>query len=556
MKKLLSIVLSVCLIFTMIIPAFAVENGPKISVISDIHYYPEEYIGNLNGFNYRRTVDNDMKLEQYADEIIDEAIDQIIANGSKIVFIPGDNSMGCEYLSHEILTEKLKRLTDNGIDVYTIPGNHDITRPDKISKKYVVADPDNTVVMAGTTYVVDEIVEIKGTTKSEFVELYSDYGYGENKKIIARDPGGSLSYVAKIADGYRLIAVDANEYDGEVCTGEKMLEGDLLDWVCTQIEACTSAGDVPLMMMHFDLIEKYNMQSLIMGGNFLDDGEKLAEKFANLGVQYVFTGHSHANDISSLTTDDGNTIYEVCTGSLVLHGSPIRHCSFDGENCEIRTVFPESIEGIEDYQAFCQDYYYNGGVTTMMRNRAIFDVTDAVAGLFDFSDSAYNAIYKFFLELMTSVVDGLFAYELDKGITVEKLFTELYREHYRGDETLSDDMKSATEVLIDSTAFVFALDVVFNSISTVSGLENILKYNPLHNTVIDETVENILAFIPANILGILFGNFAQGIFIDLYPADNDVNIIDGKAYLIDGTPCTDNSKTTAEAIKYYFEVIF
>ena len=231
MKKIISAVIVVCMLVSLFVPAFAAEQtDPKISVISDIHYFPKEYIGDLNGFYYRRTVDNDLKLEQYADEIIDEAIDRIIANGSKIVLIPGDNAMGCEYLSHEMLTKKLGRLTENGIAVYAIPGNHDISRPDKISKKFVVDDPSKTVVKAGNTYVDDKIVEVRGTTKSEFAELYSDFGYGDNQNVIARDSDGSLSYTAKIADGYRLIAVDANEYDGELCTGKKSLDGNLLEY--------------------------------------------------------------------------------------------------------------------------------------------------------------------------------------------------------------------------------------------------------------------------------------------------------------------------------------
>lgn len=558
MKKIISVILAISIVFCMAIPAFAsTEKKMNISVVSDIHYFPEEYIGSLNGFNYRRTVDNDLKLEQYADEIIDEAIREILANGSKTVLIAGDNAMGCEYLSHEKLTAKLKKLTDAGVKVYTVPGNHDISRPDKISKKFVVDDPDATVVKAGNTYVDDRIEEVRGTTKSEFVELYKDFGYGNDSSIITRDTNGSLSYVAALDNGYRLIAVDANEYDGELCTGEKKLEGELLDWVVSQINEAKAAGDTPLLMMHYGLLEKYTMQSLIMGGNFLDNGEELAEKFASLGVKYVFTGHSHANDIARFTTDDGDTVYEICTGSLVLHGSPIRHVSFNEENCSIRTVFPESIEGIDDYQDFCREYYYDGGgVRTIIRNRGIFDATEAVAEFLSTNDKSYEKIYDFFLELMTMVIDNLLATELDKGITVEKMLTEMYREHYAGDETLTPEMSDATDTLINGKRFEYALDMVFSSISIVSGLENILKFNPLHNTFIDDAVEKVLAFIPAKILGIIFGEFCRGIFIDTYPPDNNIDIVDGVAYEPDGTPCVSDEESTAEQIKYYFSTLF
>lgn len=557
MKKFISVILAVCLLLCTVMPAFADnKNELNISVLSDIHFYPKEYIGSTNGFNYRRVLDNDMKLVQYSDEIVDEAIREILASGSKVVLISGDNAMGCEYLSHEMLTAKLHKLTEAGVKVYTVPGNHDISKINSYSRRFILKETSGPIVRANTTYIDDQVEEARGTTKSEFIELYKDFGYGDDGSILARDPGGSLSYTADIGDGYRLIAVDANEYSGELCTGNKYLEGELLNWVNSQIAECTEAGDIPLLMMHYSLIEKYDMQSVIMGANFLDGGEKLAGGFADLGVKYIFTGHSHANDISSLTTKAGNTVFEVCTGSLVLHGSPIRHAAFSGEDCSIRTVFPKSIEGIDDYQAFCQSYYYDGGVRTIIRNRAIFGATEALSSALGTSDESRNELYEFFLELMTIIIDKLLATELDGGITVEKMLTELYREHYAGDETLSPEMSSATDALLNGSKFETALDIVFTSLSVVTGLEKFLELNPLHNSVLDRALEKALAFIPAKILGIIFGEFCRGIFIDTYPADNNVDIIGSETFLPDGTPCVSAAESTADKFKHYISALF
>ena len=41
-------------------------------------------------------------------------------------------------------------------------------------------------------------------------------------------------------------------------------------------------------------------------------------------MQYVFTGHMHANDIASITTENGNTLYDIETGSVVTYPSPAR----------------------------------------------------------------------------------------------------------------------------------------------------------------------------------------------------------------------------------------
>ena len=192
----------------------------------------------------------------------------------------------------------------------------------------------------------------------------------------------------------------------------------------------------------------------------------------------------------------------------MLHGSPIRHAKLSGEDCSIRTVFPRSIEGIDDYQAFCRSYYYDGGVRTIMRNRAIFDATEAVAGALSTNEKSYAKIYDFFLALMTRVIDTLLATELDCGITVEKMLTEMYREHYAGDETITPEMSSATDTLVNGSKFEIALDI------------------------------------------------SRGIFIDTYPADNNVDIIGGKAFLPDGTPCADLAESTSTKFKHYIKALF
>lgn len=533
-KALFCVVLTVSLLLSSVCVAFAAqESSVNLGVISDIHYFPNEYIGSLNGYNYRRSVDNDLKLEQYAAQIVDAAIDELIAKGVGVVLIPGDNAMRSEYLSHEQLTAKLSRLTEAGIAVYTVPGNHDITdeRGDRRPLRYVCEDAQATVTYAGVTYTADEAESVKGTTVEDFKRLYADFGYGENENILARN---GLSYVARLAEGYRLIAVDCNIYNGEYYTGEKEMSDGLKDWVFEQIKACTAAGEAPLVMTHYDFVEKYGMQSSIMGGNFLDGGEKIAAEMADSGVEYIFTGHSHANDISALTTRKGSTVYEICTGSLLMHGSPVRSVEFSGADAKIRTTFLPSIEGVEDFQGFCEDYYYTDGIRTIMRNRLIFDVSEIVADFLSSSEGGYNRVYNWFFPLMMTVTDGLLNSELAGGVTVCDLLTEMYKQHYHGNEEYSPQMKAAVAQILNGNAFIDALDLVFTSINDSIGINKLWL---LEGTVIDSAIDTLLLFAPSKLLGIVFGDFAGGILTDGYPCDNDVDIVGGAAFEPDGTPC-------------------
>ena len=43
--------------------------------------------------------------------------------------------------------------------------------------------------------------------------------------------------------------------------------------------------------------------------------DRLAQEYADAGMSVMFTGHMHAVDIAAKTTDAGNTIYDIETGS-------------------------------------------------------------------------------------------------------------------------------------------------------------------------------------------------------------------------------------------------
>lgn len=514
--------------------ALASESGLELAVMSDIHYFPKEYIGSPDGYNYRCTVDNDRKLIEYADEIIDAALEDIAQKAPAFLILPGDLAMSGQYEAHVQVAAKLKRLEQAGTQVYVIPGNHDISQ-EETAISFSVPDNSITREVAGETYTVDEIVPVKGTTVSDFRSVYADFGYGEDDKIISRRES-DLSYAVQLNSGYRLIAIDANIYNGEYYANEKALSGDLMKWVTAQVEACLDAGDIPLAMMHYNIIEKYPGQSVVMGNNYLPDRKKVTNSLANCGLEYLFTGHSHANEITGLTTSKGNTIFEVCTGSLLLHGSPYRFVSFNGADAQIRAAKVRSIPGIEDFQAFCSEYFYPGGVRIMMRNRAVVVASQALAEAFESERLPYDEGYAFFVETMGLMIDGILAMELDRGVTVEELLSEAYKQHYGGDEVYTDDMKAAVAKLKSGDAFEQALVTAFESIGETTGIsgklagisENYRRY--LRNAVAECVLSGV-----SNILGAMGGEFMEGIFIDIAPSDNDVDITGGVACSPDGT---------------------
>ena len=55
----------------------------------------------------------------------------------------------------------------------------------------------------------------------------------------------------------------------------------------------------------------------------LKNREKVASRFADLGLKYMFVGHSHIQATDQFTSKNGNIITEVNVGSLCGYPAPI-----------------------------------------------------------------------------------------------------------------------------------------------------------------------------------------------------------------------------------------
>jgi hypothetical protein len=96
-------------------------------------------------------------------------------------------------------------------------------------------------------------------------------------------------------------------------------------------------------MMHWGLVEHIIYQSTFFEDYLVDDRQRLAPLFADKGMKAIFTGHFHANDITAFTSDNGNTIYDIETGTLCSYPFSYRFIDYYPTNMNISTFNVESI---------------------------------------------------------------------------------------------------------------------------------------------------------------------------------------------------------------------
>ncbi len=297
----------------------------KIAIVSDIHYMdPSLMINNgAAGTAFQNYVDQDPKLVQYSDPIFRNVLADIKAERPDILLVPGDITKDGEKVCNVAMAGFFNQLRNDGIKVYVIPGNHDIN-----NAKAKIFDGDN-------AYPVDM------TSKTDFETIYGNFGYND---AIARD-ANSLSYVVQPQDDLRIIGIDASKYEeygpaGDVAAGR--IKPATLTWILEQLAAAKQQNITVFAMMHHNLVEHYANQSQLDPGYVIDDWQNVAHTLMEAGLKIIFTGHYHANDITSYV-HNGKELVDIQTGSLVTAPSPYRIVTMKDNTLDISTKTVKTI---------------------------------------------------------------------------------------------------------------------------------------------------------------------------------------------------------------------
>ena len=326
-------------------------NQIKIVHLSDVHYFSQKLYADCGDFTIAENSDRKMFRESGA--IVDKALAEIVAYQPDLVILSGDLTKDGELVCHQGMHEKLaaakKQLANAGKQAMfcVINGNHDINNDDN--------GRDFSSGKAEHTDLVDPLA---------FKELYADCGYDD---AIAKfdeggSQGGSLSYVVRPAKGVTLIVVDSGKYSADqngLGRDEHVTSGvvgeKLLAWVESQAKQARAAGDIVFVTQHHGVIPHFSMEPELMGEYLVDNYEDCQRRYADAGVSAVFTGHMHASDIASITTEAGNTLYDIETCATVTYPSDIRFATLSWKR-EEGTANVEATLAVENHPLGSVDY--------------------------------------------------------------------------------------------------------------------------------------------------------------------------------------------------------
>jgi len=291
----------------------------SFAVISDTHVYSHE-LGS-SGAAFERTMQADRKLLLDSIDLLDFAIEEIIASQVSFVLISGDLTKDGEMINHVIMAEKLKRLTDVDIAVYVVPGNHDVNCPD------------------GVRFLGDTTENVPVASEEEFAQIYGDFGYNA---AIFRDTN-SLSYVAQPVEGLWLLAIDSIRHRENVMGQPAIISGrisqETADWMAMVLREAEERNIAVMAMMHHGFTEHWKGHVKLHPKYIIEDYPDFGKFLASWNVRLTFSGHYHANDITRADFENGKFFYDIETGSLITAPCPIRYVQISGNTADVTTDF-------------------------------------------------------------------------------------------------------------------------------------------------------------------------------------------------------------------------
>lgn len=273
-----------------------------VYVLTDTHYYSKK-IG-TSGEAYEFDNLKSQKLLANCAEVLSAAFKQISEDkDNNIVLISGDVTNNGELESHEEFIEMLREFRKQGKKVYVITATHDFRGGGKTH-----------------AYRGDKKIEIPAATRDMLFDMYREFGPDEALSVHRQ----SMSYIVQLCDGYRLFALN----DDTNLNGKSGFSDECFDWITEQAKKAREDNQFIIAMTHHPLIAPSPIYEIIGRGNMLGDYDKRLEQLADIGVQFIFTGHTHIQDVSAYQSKKGNVIYDICTGSPIGYPGPIRKATF------------------------------------------------------------------------------------------------------------------------------------------------------------------------------------------------------------------------------------
>ena len=306
----------------------------RFAVLSDTHIY-DTNLG-ITGKAFEDYIKNDILMIKDSTKIVYEAVRNISQEDDvNFIIISGGLTKDGQLISHNNFKNSLMRLKRLGKKIYIIPGDTDINNTHSFK------------------YIDDNTEKVETISPEKFTNLYADFGFNE---ALYKDTN-SLSYIVEPVQGLWLFALDTSIYKdndkNNVAQSKGYFTQETITWIENMLIKSYEENKSVIAMMHHGITEDFNKESKNFPDNIIENFAYINKMFAFYNVRAVFTGHSHANNITYTWTEDAKFLYDIQTGSLISYPFPYRKVALDKYKIDIKTY---NINSISPYQSNFIEY--------------------------------------------------------------------------------------------------------------------------------------------------------------------------------------------------------
>lgn len=269
-------------------------NAVNFYLLTDTHYFATAL--SAEGKAYEEYMTGELFFMRESSSIVKSVFNDIANdNETNIVIIPGDLSKNGELASHKEFIAELYKLKACGKKLFVITAGHDFGE-------------------WSNSYKGDESIRVEGTPFEELYNLYFDFGFKDALSVEMR----TNSYVAEIADGVRLLALNCDSFGKQ----KGVIDEETLKWAKEQIDKSKADNAFMFAICHYPIIPPVEVFDFIKDTR-VENWREIATFLADNGVELALTGHMHIQSINEFVTEKGNRLIDICTSTLV--GSPAKY---------------------------------------------------------------------------------------------------------------------------------------------------------------------------------------------------------------------------------------
>ena len=356
-------------------------------LVTDTHYFEKELGAEGRAF------EDYMSREQYfmkeSSAIIESVFDRIAEDTeTDIVLIPGDLTKNGELESHKSFVKELYRLKEKGKKIFVITAGHDYGNDSFAFRN-------------------DKRISVEGAPFEILNELYKNFGYGD---AIAFDEP-THSYVAEICDGVRMLGICCDSLNQP----KGAMDDRLSTWTKEQLDKAKEDNCYVFAICHYPVIPPVPVFDLV-GDTKVREWRKVASLLADNGVEFIMTGHMHAQSINEFYSEKGNRLIDICTSCLV--GSPAKYRKITIDENSVMKVQSIDVEntGADTNGLSAQEYFDRQFKTSILGK--IFHALDGGKG---FIKALKQSVIKMIKNMTVGQLAHLLLFRVDKHLGKKKL---------------------------------------------------------------------------------------------------------------------------------------